>query len=196
MSVMAIPNSNTNQNKIHPHKLLMYIAIGSMTMMFAGWISAYMVREGQGRWENIDLPMAFYISTAIIFISSITVHLAVKGFQKGNMGQYKGMLIATVVLGALFIMFQILGFTTMYNEMDIKLNGNNAAGEFTYVIPFVHGIHVLGGIIALLIVFISTSLRASKGIFKSTGIEIASIFWHFVDALWIFIFIFLLVYQS
>ena len=195
MSVMAVPNTENN-TKMHSHKLLMYIAIGSMSMMFAGWISAYMVRQGQGRWENIQLPTAFYISTALILLSSLTVHLAVRGFKKRNMGQYKGMLIATVVLGLLFIMFQVLGFTTMYNEMDIKLNGNNAAGEFTYVIPFVHGIHVVGGILALLIVFISTSLRSRKGIYKSTGIEIASIFWHFVDALWLFIFIFLLAYQS
>lgn len=194
MSVMSVPTENTN--KMHPHKLLMYIAIGSMTMMFAGWISAYMVRQGQGRWEDIQLPMAFYISTALILVSSVTVHFAVSGFKKKNMGQYHGMLIATVVLGLLFIMFQVLGFSTMYNEMDIKLNGNNAAGEFTYVIPFVHGVHVVGGIIALLIVFLSNILRSKKGVYKSTGIEIASIFWHFVDALWLFIFIFLLVYQS
>jgi len=192
----AISVQNTNNQKIHPHKLLMYIAIGSMTMMFAGWISAYMVRQGQGRWEDIQLPMAFYISTGVILLSSLTVHLAASAFKKNNMGQYKGMLIATIVLGLLFILFQVLGFSTMYNEMDIKLNSNNAAGEFTYVIPFVHGVHAVGGIIALMIVFLSNVLRSKKGIYKSTGIEIASIFWHFVDALWLFIFIFLLVYQS
>ncbi len=196
MSVMTVSNTNDSNHKIHPHKLLMYIGIGSMTMMFAGWISAYMVRQGQGRWEDIQLPSAFYISTALILLSSVTVHFAVKGFQKKNMGQYKGMLIATVVLGLLFIMFQINGFTTMYNEMDIKLNANNAAGEFTYVIPFVHGLHVVGGVLALLVVFLLNFIRSRKGVYKSTGIEIAAIFWHFVDALWLFIFIFLLVYQS
>lgn len=194
MSVASI--SPSENQKIHPHKLLMYIAIGSMTMMFAGWISAYMVREGQGRWEDINLPIAFYISTGVILLSSITVHLAASAYKKNKMGQYKGMLIATIVLGLLFVMFQILGFSTMYNEMDIKLNSNNAAGEFTYVIPFVHGVHAVGGIIALLLVFFVNMFRSKKGIYKSTGIEIASIFWHFVDALWLFIFIFLLVYQS
>lgn len=194
MSVLSVPQ--TENTKIHPHKLLMYIAIGSMTMMFAGWISAYMVREGQGRWEDIQLPMAFYISTAVILLSSVTVHLAASAHKKKNMGQYKGMLIATIVLGLLFILFQVLGFSTMYNEMDIKLNANNAAGEFTYVIPFVHGVHAVGGIVALIMVFLVNLVRSKKGVYKSMGIEIASIFWHFVDALWLFIFIFLLVYQS
>ena len=193
MSTMALQGNN---NKIHPHKLLMYIAIGSMTMMFAGWISAYMVREGQGRWEHVHLPTAFYVSTALILLGSISIHMAVRSFKKRNFGQYKLFLTTTVILGISFLVSQYLGFSEMYNAMGITLNGNNAAGEFTYVIPFVHGVHVLGGIVALLIVFLSTTLRRRKRIYSSTGIELVSIYWHFVDALWIYIFIFLLINQS
>ena len=150
---MTAPNTVSN-NKIHPHKLLMYIGIGSMTMMFAGWISAYMVRQGQGRWDYVHLPTAFYISTALILAGSITVHLAGRAFKKRNFGQYKSFLTATVIVGVSFLLSQYIGFKEMYTGMGITLNGNNAAGEFTYVIPFVHGVHVLGGVIALLIVFL------------------------------------------
>jgi cytochrome c oxidase subunit 3 len=188
---------NTESPKLHPHKLLMYIAIGSMTMMFAGWISAYMVREGQGRWDHIQLPSAFYISTALILLSSVTVYLATRAHRKKNFGSYKLFLIATIILGASFISYQISGFSYMYNEMDILLNGNNAAGEFTYVIPFVHGIHVLGGIIALVIMLLLAFWgKNRKNPTSSRGIEIASTFWHFVDALWLFIFIFLMYNQQ
>jgi len=182
-------------NKIHPHKLLMYIAIGSMTMMFAGWISAYMVRQGQGRWEHVHLPLPFYVSTALILAGSATIYLAVRAFKKRDFAKYKMLLTTTVVLGVSFLISQYLGFSEMYNQMGITLNGNNAAGEFTYVIPFIHGVHVLGGIIALLIVYLSTTLRRRKRIYSSTGIELVAIYWHFVDALWLYIFIFLFINQ-
>lgn len=194
MSTIAL--SHNDNKKINSHKLLMYIAIGSMTMMFAGWISAYMVRQGQGRWEHVHIPTAFYVSTALILLASITIHFATRTFKKQNFGQYKLLLTTTVVLGVAFLISQYLGFSEMYNAMGITLNGNNAAGEFTYVIPAVHGVHVLGGVIALLIVFISTTLRGRKKNYNSNGIELVSVYWHFVDALWIFIFIFLLVNQN
>ncbi len=195
MSVMTAQNTGSN-NKIHPHKLLMYIGIGSMTMMFAGWISAYMVRQGQGRWEHVHLPSAFFVSTALIIVSSITIHFAVRAFKKRNFAQYKMLLTASVVIGIAFLLSQYMGFKEMYTGMGITLNGNNAAGEFTYVIPFVHGVHVLGGVIAMLIVFLSTTLRRRKKIYSSTGIELVSIYWHFVDALWLYIFIFLFINQQ
>ena len=181
--------------KIHPHKLLMYIAIGSMTMMFAGWISAYMVRQGQGRWEHVHLPYAFYVSTGLILAGSVTIYMAVKAFKKREFSKYKVLLTTTVVLGISFLISQYLGFSEMYNSMGITLNGNNAAGEFTYVIPFIHGVHVLGGIIALLIVYLSTTLRRRKRIYSSTGIELVGIYWYFLDALCLYILIFLLINQ-
>ncbi len=185
-----------NSNKLNSHKLLMYIAIGSMTMMFAGWISAYMVRQGQGRWEHIHLPSAFYISTAVILVSSLTIHLAARAHKNKKFGSYKLFLLVSMILGVLFLAFQYSGFLEMYNEMGIKLNGNNAAGEFTYVIPFVHGLHALGGVIALIVVAVSNSIKTKRNKYSSTGIQIAATYWHFVDALWLFIFLFLLYNQQ
>jgi len=174
----------------------MYIAIGSMTMMFAGWISAYMVRQGQGRWEHIHLPSAFYASTALILLGSVTIHLAARAHKKQNFGAYKMHMILSLVLGALFLISQYLGFSEMYNEMGIKLNGNNAAGEFTYVIPFVHGLHVVGGVLAIIVVYISNVIKTKRNKYSNTGIQIAATYWHFVDALWLFIFLFLLYNQQ
>lgn len=182
--------------KIHPHKMLMYFGMGSMTMMFAGWVSAFMVREGQGRWDHVQLPWTFWVSTAVILTSSVTIHLAVKAFKKKNFGSYKLLINTTTILGLAFLALQAFGFYTMYDQQGILLNSNNAAGEFTYVIPFVHGIHVLGGVIALFIVYLATQFRKRKKIYSSIGVEIVSIYWHFVDALWLYIFIFLLLNQS
>ena len=192
----TITATNNTPNKLHPHKLLMYIAIGSMTMMFAGWISAYMVRQAQGRWEHIHLPSAFYVSTIVILISSVTIFLAAKAHKNKKFGSYKLFLLASLILGIVFLISQYLGFTEMYNEMDIKLNGNNAAGEFTYVIPFVHGLHAVGGVIALIVVYISNVIKTKRNKYSNTGIQIAATYWHFVDALWLFIFLFLLYNQQ
>lgn len=194
---MSTLSANTNTTKLHPHKLLMYIAIGSMTMMFAGWISAYMVRQGQGRWEHVHLPTAFYVSTVLILISSVTIFLSVRAHKKQKYSLANIFLLTTLLLGVAFIGFQIQGFVQMRDVMGISLNGNNAAGEFTYVIPFVHGLHVVGGVLALLFTLLVGVWRrkANKKI-TSRGLEIAATFWHFVDALWLFIFIFLLYNQQ
>ncbi len=193
MSTLSLQQQS---KKLHPHKMLMYFGMGSMTMMFAGWVSAFMVREGQGRWDHVQLPWMFWVSTAVILASSVTIHLAVRAFKKRNFTSYQLLINTTTILGLLFLAFQAFGFYTMYSQQGILLNGNNAAGEFTYVIPFVHGVHVLGGIVALFIVFLSTKFRRRKKVYSSTGVEIVSIYWHFVDALWLYIFIFLLLNQS
>lgn len=181
---------------IHPHKLLMYVAMGSIFMMFAGWISAFLVREGQGRWQHLEMPWAFYFSTIVIVASSFTIHKATKAIKAKKLSQFRSLLGATMILGVAFIALQVFGFYHMYEEMGISWSDNNAAGEFTYAIPALHGVHVLGGVIALLVYYLVIRFRRSKQTYSSTGAEILAIYWHFVDALWIFIFLFLLFFQS
>lgn len=185
----------TQQNKIHPHKLLMYIAMGSITMMFAGWISAFMVRKAQGRWEQVHLPTVFWISTIAIILSSVTMFMAVRTFKRRRFADSRKLLLLTVLLGFAFLTLQIDGFYELYAS-GIALNRNNASGEFTYVIPILHGLHVLGGIVALLLIFIKSGIRRKKKVYSSIGLEIAGIYWHFVDILWVYIFIFFIISQN
>ncbi|SFD30704.1 cytochrome c oxidase subunit 3 [Chitinophaga sp. CF118] len=179
---------SVQRNKIHPHKYSLWIAMGSITMMFIGFTSAYVVKRAQANWFTFQLPVIFWISTAIILSSSFTVQMAVKQFKNRHMQRYKQLITLTAVLGVAFAVCQWIGFMQM-NAMGLPLNGP-ASVSFIYVIVSVHLLHVLGGVVALLIMF-GRAFRTRIRTYSPVPIEVAATYWHFVDALWIYLLIFL-----
>jgi len=184
----------TQRQKIHPHKMLLWIAIASICMMFAGWTSAYIVRRAQGNWLAFNLPLAFWISTIVILLSSVTMYFSIKEFKKRNMGLYKKLISITALLGVLFMLLQFWGFYEM-NQSGITLasNGEGVSGSFIYVISSVHLIHMLGGVIALIITFLVVNFRKHTKVYSSNGLELLATYWHFVYILWIYLFIFFII---
>ncbi len=178
------------KRKIHPHKFTLWVAIGSILMMFAGLTSAYIVKRSQASWLMIEIPVMFWYSTATILASSVTVQLALKALKKREMINYKRLLVVTAVLGVLFIVLQVAGFR-QFAAQDIRLvgAGSNASYSFLLAISGLHGIHVLGGVVALAVIAIR-ALNSSTRSYSSVPLEIAATYWHFVDALWIYLFIF------
>lgn len=177
-------------NRIHPHKFTLWVGMGSIVMMFAGLTSAYVVKKNQSSWLEFDLPQIFWYSTAVILLSSVTIQLAIKAFKAGIMGRYRSLITVTAILGILFMGMQWAGFMNL-EARDIALTGpkSNSAASFLFVITSFHLVHVLGGVIALLVIFFraySAKLKNSN----SMPIELAAIYWHFVDVLWIYLFIF------
>ncbi|PWT74407.1 MAG: cytochrome oxidase subunit III [Bacteroidetes bacterium] len=156
-------------------------------MMFAGLTSAYIVKRQQPGWTNFEVPRAFYYSTAVILASSLTVQLSLKAFKERQMIKYRNWLTVTAILGALFIVLQWIGFIAIWNS-GISFHGSGA-GQFLYVIAGLHALHVLGGVIALTVLFIK-AFSAKIRSYNSMPIEIMSSYWHFVDLLWIYLFIF------
>lgn len=195
------------RRKIHPHKFAMWIGMGSITMMFAGLTSAYMVREGQGNWRYYSLPGVFWVSTAIIILSSITMFLGVRAFKKRRMHEYRLLISITLILGILFAILQFIGFYLLAHQLQaVRINGQvlseataihvngNPSESFLYIIAGLHLVHVIGGVIALLVVFYRAFNSRIK-VYNVTGLEIVSAYWHFVDILWIYLFMFFLVNQ-
>jgi cytochrome c oxidase subunit 3 len=181
------------RKKIHPHKFTMWVAIGSIVMMFAGLTSAYIVKSNQVSWVPVDVPTVFWISTAAILLSSVTIQVALRAFKQRNMNQYRLFIAVTLLLGVAFIWLQWLGFGDLWAQ-KITFKGSGA-GQFLYVIFGLHAIHVLGGVITLLVIF----LRAFAGkvkLYSSVPVEVAAIYWHFVDLLWIYLLIFFIVIGS
>jgi cytochrome c oxidase subunit 3 len=178
------------KRKIHPHKFTLWVAIGSILMMFAGLTSAYIVKRSQASWLMIEIPVMFWYSTATILASSVTVQLALKALKKREMINYRRLLVVTAVLGVLFIVLQVAGFR-QFAAQDIRLigAGSNASYSFLLAISGLHGIHVLGGVVALVVIAIR-ALNSSTRSYSSVPLEIAATYWHFVDALWIYLFIF------
>lgn len=179
--------STQQQKKIHPHKFTLWVAIGSIVMMFAGLTSAYIVKSNQASWQPIVIPKIFWYSTLVILLSSLTVQLGLLAFKKREMNRYRTLIAVTTILGVLFIVMQYIGFRQLWDS-GITLRGSGA-GQFLYVITGLHAAHVLGGIITLIVMFIKAFFGASRN-YSSVPVELAATYWHFVDFLWIYLFIF------
>lgn len=197
----------TQRKKIHPQKFMMWMGIGSMAMAFAGLTSGYMVREAQGNWRYFTLPTLFSFSTPLILASSVTIILGLRAFKKREMPRFKMFITTTLILGLLFGICQFAGFYQLYHQLQqVKINGQvlnqytpvrvngNPSESFLFIIAGLHLLHLLGGIIALLIVFFR-AFRTRVKTYSTTGLEIVASYWHFVDVLWLYLFVFFLANQ-
>ena len=160
-------------------------------MSFAGLTSAYVVSKERPDWIPFEIPPAFYISLGLILVSSLTIHLAKKAVQKSRHSQGMILLIVTFLLGIAFVAFQFIGFS------EIIKSGYNFTGptssittSFIYLVVLLHIAHVVGGLVALLVVIYNHYKQKYRN-GKTLGIELAATFWHFIDAVWIYLFLFL-----
>jgi cytochrome c oxidase subunit 3 len=179
------------KKKIHPYQFFLWGGLGSIIMMFAGLTSAYVVKKSQANWLDFELPNVFIVSTVVILISSFTIQMAVKKFKEQNQNQYRGFLSVTAILGVVFIVLQIQGFQALEGN-SIALIGarSNSAASFLFVITGLHILHVLGGIIAL--IWISLRAYSTKNNQNNDlPVKLISNYWHFVDILWVYLFVFL-----
>ncbi|MBI3137179.1 MAG: cytochrome c oxidase subunit 3 [Sphingobacteriales bacterium] len=181
---------NQEKQKMHPHKFTLWVAIGSLVMMFAGLTSAFIVKSNQVNWKPVSLPRVFWVSTGIILLSSLAIQLAVRSFKNREMNRYRLLTGITVLLGAAFLVCQWMGFRELWAQ-QITFRGAGG-GQFLYVIFGLHALHVLGGLIALFIMFIKGFFGKTK-LYSSVPVEVAATYWHFVDALWIYLLVFFLV---
>jgi cytochrome c oxidase subunit III len=177
------------RKKIHPHKFTLWVAIASISMMFAGLTSAYIVKESQANFLNFRLPLAFWYSTAAMIASSITIWMAQKKFRNREMASYRKLITGTFILGLLFVALQVVGFRELYKN-GLTLT-TNVSVSFLYVIVLLHAVHVLGGVVALMVMFIRAFRTKTKS-YNVVPVEVMGTYWHFVDFLWIYLLVFLL----
>jgi cytochrome c oxidase subunit 3 len=120
------------------------------------------------------------------------MQMAVSEFRQRKMSKYKNLITITLVLGCLFIIMQGLAFSQLWIS-GITLEGSGSA-PFMYIIFGLHGLHVLGGIIALIVMF-AQAFNARRRSYNPVPVEVISTYWHFVDILWIYLFVFFLFIQ-
>lgn len=186
-TIEAKDTVNEQRKKIHPHKFTLWVALGSIIMMFAGLTSAYVVKRDQPGWTTFSIPRAFWYSTVVILLSSLTIQLSLKAFKEREMLRYRNLLTATGVLGILFVVLQYIGFKEIWNT-GITFKGSGG-GQFLYIIAGLHAVHVLGGIVAILVMF-GRAFASKVRSYNSIPVELMSTYWHFVDLLWIYLLIF------
>ena len=174
------------------YKLILLFAMVSMTMMFAGLTSAFVVSKSRTDWlKDFQLPPAFYYSTLAIIACSVTFHLAKIAIKKNNQRKTTIFLLTTLVLGILFVILQFVGFGQIVeNGYYFTGSGSSITTTFLYVVTVVHLIHLAGGVISLLII-IYNHFKQKYNSSQTLGIELGAMYWHFLDILWVYLFLFL-----
>ena len=191
MNELALKNTSNTTRRIHPQVFALWMGFLSIIMMFIALTSAYIVKQAAGNWLEFIIPNSFYFSTAVILISSLTLHLSYSSFKKGKEFLYKSMLVVSLILGCVFVVLQYKGWFQLFDGgVDMK---GNPSGSFFYLITGLHAVHILGGIAALIVAL----LHAFTLPFKPTErrrvrFSLVLQYWHFVDILWIYLFTFLL----
>ncbi|MGB1211184.1 MAG: cytochrome c oxidase subunit 3 [Lacinutrix venerupis] len=189
---MDLTQGTLEEKNSRAKKMMLWFGIISLIMSFMGWTSAYIVSRSRPDWlSDLQIPNAFVISLIVILLSSVTFILAKRALKNNNRKQTTIWLMVTLVLGLLFVVNQFIGFQQLIDSGNYLTGpASNPKASFIYVIAFVHVLHVLVGLICMLVV-IYNHFKQKYNANNMLGLELAATFWHFVDILWLYLFLFL-----
>jgi cytochrome c oxidase subunit III len=194
--------SNFFTKRREPLTFMMGTAIVGMVIVFLGLMLLYVIRKNTADWLYFKLPGIFWISTLIIIFSSFTLNRANAALRQERFQLYKWLIGFTLTLGIAFIASQFIGWQQLV-ENGVVLN-SSPSGAFLYVISGLHILHILGGLIFLAIIFVkalSQTTYVDAFVFSinpptQLRMSLLTIYWHFVDLLWVFLFLFFLYHHS
>ena len=189
---MDLTQGTPEEKNIRAKKMMLWFGIISLVMSFGGLTSAFIVSSTREDWlTNFQLPESFTASTIIIVVSSLVLHFSKKALMKHQNQLSVSLLLGTFVLGLAFIYTQFSGFSEII-QSGYNFTGptSNITMSYIYIIAVVHILHVLVGLISLIVVIIN-HLKKKYTPTNKLGFDLASIFWHFVDILWLYLFFFL-----
>ena len=172
-------------------KMMLLFALLSITMTFGGLTSAYVVSKGRPDWlVDFTLPISFTYSTILLVISSVTIHCAKLFLTKQNAkSKSLNFLWATFFLGIAFLFFQFIGFNDFIKQGYYFAGAqSNVTTSFIYVLAFVHILHLIAGLIVLSVLIYKTYNNKYQD--SNLGFSLGVTFWHFLDLLWLYLFLF------
>jgi cytochrome c oxidase subunit III len=206
-----IPGPNGNGSKRHDgfrdpesqsnrYRIGMWVGLASVAMMFTSLSSAYIVRSASSNdWTPLPMPRVLLVSTALILGSSFTLEAARRKLRAGLNALYKRWLVVTVVLGLAFLAAQLVAWRQLAQQ-GIYL-ASNPHSSFFYLLTGAHGVHLLGGLLGLLFLWLRWRRRGrevSDETFiakRKAATDAVTIYWHFMDALWIYLFLLLFLWR-
>ncbi|WBM75748.1 cytochrome c oxidase subunit 3 [Saprospira grandis] len=186
---------NKTVKRIHPKKFALWMGIVGMIMFFSAFTSAYIVRKASANWYNFPLPNEFFYSTIAILGSSLAFYLSKKAYLKADAKTFKGLYFLGFLLGFAFIGLQYAGWESL-QAVGIDLVANQSS-SFLYLITAAHVLHVMGGVVALVVL----AVGLIRGRFdvptpkRTLKIDLTFTYWHFVDILWLYLLVFFLIQQ-
>lgn len=168
------------------------VLLAATTMAFAAFTSAFVVRRGiSNDWVALPLPRIVWLNTAVLVASSLMLELARRSLRGGRRSAFNRYWTAGTILGALFLVGQAAAWWQL-NKAGIFV-ATNPSSSFFYLLTAAHGLHILGGLTALLYVDVQ-ALRLRLGPGKRTAVDVSAVFWHFVDGLWLYLMVLFLVW--
>jgi len=185
---MDLTQGTRKEKNDRAKKMMLWFGMVSLIMGFAGWTSAYIVSSTREDWiRDLRLPQAFFISTALIIVSSLTYILAKNAVKEGKHKMATNWLLATLALGIAFIVFQFRGFSEMVAQ-GYYFTGptSNIKLSYVFLIAAVHIVHVVAGIISLLVVLYK-QIKKKYTPDEYLGVSLGATFWHFLDLLWVYL---------
>ncbi len=176
-------------------KFNLWLGMIGMFMMFAALSSGFIVYTASGVDKGIKtiLPVAFTYSTIVLLVSSLTLHLAYRAVKASQFAKQRLFLLLTIALGLVFFAMQLHAWS-VFAERGIYFVNNNASQSFIYVFTGLHLAHIIAGLIVLVRCFLG-ALKPIPYPNNQFRMNLAIIFWHFLDLLWIYIYVFLLLNQ-
>jgi len=180
-----------------PFNFMLWLGIAGSVLIFSVLLGVYLVRKAGPNWTDVPLPRLFWISTLAIVVSSSMLHFANLAFRSERFLHYRFLMAATIGLGVLFVILQLLGWKQLIDACTSM--ANNPALGFVYLISGLHILHILGGVAALGWAFYQSlknfsyvdSFVFSVNPPNQLKIKLITSYWHFVDALWLYLFGFL-----
>lgn len=186
MNVSANP---VKVKSMHPQKFAMWLFIISVVMIFASLTSAYIVKKAEGDWLLVQFPELFKVTSFVIVLSSISIHLAYLSAKRDNMLALRIWLAATTVLAVAFVVGQYLSWSELVDQGVFFVG--NAAGSFIYIFTGLHALHLIGGVVFLAIVLVN-AIRYNVHSRSMAQIEMCTTYWHFLGGLWLYLYLFLI----
>jgi cytochrome c oxidase subunit 3 len=184
-------NQQDTRSNYKAKKFIIWLFVVSSTIMFGGWTSYYIVfSAAKGKGHGLVLPDMFIYSTAVLIASSICLFFASKAFRNKQFDRQKTFLWATMLLGLVFGYLQVQAWSSLYQSGATLVN-NNAAISMIYIVSGIHLLHIFAGLcfIARCLTGTYSGMSTEKLQYR---MDITSIFWHFIDILWIYLYVFLL----
>ncbi|NAY92802.1 heme-copper oxidase subunit III [Muricauda sp. JGD-17] len=189
---MDLTQGTAEEKNRRAKKMMLWFGIASLIMGFAGWTSAYIVSSKREDWvSDLELPQAFFISTAILVLSSMTYVMAKRTVARNEQKKGTIFLLATLLLGIAFVVLQFTGFSQML-ENGYYFTGptSNIKMSYVFLIAAVHIVHLVAGLISLLVVLVQ-QIKRKYAPGNMLGLELGATFWHFLDFLWVYLILFM-----
>jgi cytochrome c oxidase subunit 3 len=194
------PPGWSSEDAIEPEKyrIGMWVGLASILMLFISLTSAYIVRGvpalsgGDSDWLPLEMPRVLWFTTGVLVVSSLSIELARRALKRNDYAGFRKWISLTTLLGVAFLVGQLMAWRQLAAQ-GVFIN-SHPHSSFFYLLTSLHGIHLLGGVIALGYVTVA-ALRMRIGFKRRTAVDVTAIYWHFMDGLWIYLFVLLFFFR-